>query len=187
MTDILGDTIRKMDVIVRRFKEERQHIIVKLRVDVNHILMELLRNLPSRLTKGVTLQTHFSEIPQIWGDPYYLHNAFHSIVENAIDAMPNGGILRVTTRLIQRRNRPRIVVEISDTGVGMTPSFLESKLFSPFVSTKDQGLGLGLFTSQQIFALHQGTIEAESTPGEGSTFRITLPADANGPKEDHNR
>jgi signal transduction histidine kinase len=61
--------------------------------------------------------------------------------------------------------------------VGMSQSFMETKLFSPFVSTKEQGLGLGLFTSQQIVALHRGNIEVESSPGIGTTFRILLPVE----------
>jgi len=183
MTDILSDTIRKMDAIVKRFREERQHVIVKLRVDINQILSELIDGLPHRVRRNVQIENHVSELPLVWGDPFYLHNAFHSIIENAIEAMPEGGILRVKTKLIKQRNKPKISIEITDTGVGMTRSFLD-KLFSPFVSTKEQGLGLGLFTSQQIFALHQGKIEVESAPGMGTTFRILLPADANDSKED---
>ncbi|HKZ39309.1 MAG TPA: ATP-binding protein, partial [Candidatus Hodarchaeales archaeon] len=152
MTDVLGDTIRKMDAIVKRFKTEKQHVIIKLRVDINQILSELLRSLPSRLTRNIQLQTQFSEIPLVWGDPYYLNNAFHSIVQNAIEAMPDGGVLTLKTELTKRHNKPIVSVEISDSGIGMSESFLKNKLFTPFVSTKEQGLGLGLFTCQQILA-----------------------------------
>lgn len=187
MTDVLGDTIRKMDAIVKRFKTQKEHVIIKIRVDINQILTELLNALPSRVTRNVQVDAQMSELPLVWGDPYYLHNAFHSIIENAIEAMPQGGVLQVRTKTIRRRNRPMISIEITDSGVGMSESFLETKLFSPFVSTKEQGLGLGLFTSQQIFALHQGSIQVNSSPGNGTTFRIFLPVNGNGPTENRHR
>jgi two-component system sporulation sensor kinase B len=104
-----------------------------------------------------------------------LRDAFHSILDNAVEAMPEGGTLTVVTKIIHRHKKPILSVEISDTGIGMSASFLETKLFSPFVSTKEQGLGLGLFTSQQIVALHHGTMEVESATGLGTTFRVLLP------------
>jgi signal transduction histidine kinase len=172
---------------VKRFKTQKEHVIIKIRVDINQILTELLNALPSRVTRNVQVDAQVSELPLVWGDPYYLHNAFHSIIENAIEAMPQGGVLQVRTKTIRRRNRPMISIEIADSGMGMSESFLETKLFSPFVSTKEQGLGLGLFTSQQIFALHQGSIQVISSPGNGTTFRIFLPVNGNGPTENRHR
>ncbi len=65
----------------------------------------------------------------------------------------------------------------------MDESFVQNDLFNPFTTTKEKGLGLGLFTSQQIFALHGGKIDVMSTPGSGTTFRITLPVEENGSEE----
>lgn len=179
MTDVLGDTIRKMNSIVKRFRDHQEHVVVKIRVDVNQILTDLLTALPPRHTKDIEIEFLVDETPLIWGDPYYLHDAFHNIIENALDAMPDEGTLTVETRLIQYRRKPKVLVEISDTGVGMTQAFLENKLFRPFVSTKEEGLGLGLFTSQQIIALHHGRIQVDSSPDTGTTFRITLPVEEN--------
>jgi signal transduction histidine kinase len=174
--EVLGDTIRKMDGMVKRFREHQKQVVVKLRLDLNQLLNDLLERLPNRTTRKLTLETNLAQIPMVWADAFYLRDAFHSILDNAIEAMPEGGTLTVTTKIIHRKKRVNICVEISDTGVGMSQSFMESKLFSPFVSTKEQGLGLGLFTSQQIVALHHGTIEVESSPGMGTMFRIVLPA-----------
>ena len=179
MSDVLADTIRKMDSIVKRFREHQQQVVIKLRIDVNQIVKELLESLPAKRIRNLTIKTSFADVPQIWGDAFYLHNAFHSIVENAIEAMPNGGTLGAKTGLVRRGKKQKIHVEISDTGIGMTQSFMESQLFSPFSTTKEQGLGLGLFTSQQIIALHQGMIEVESSPGQGTTFRVILPVEEN--------
>lgn len=177
MMDVLGDTIRKMETIVRRFRENQQQVVVKLRIDVNQMLKELTQAILAKAGRRILPEMQFSEVPLIWADPYYLHNAFSSIIENSIDAMPDGGALGVRTRILTRRKKPKVVVEISDTGVGMTKSFMENTLFNPFMSTKEKGLGLGLFTCQQIVQLHQGSMEVESAPNSGSIFRIILPAE----------
>ncbi len=175
MAEILNDTVQKMDTIVKRYRDNSQQVVVKLQVDINQILMKMIEDFPARRTRDVHIKHSLTEVPLIWGDPFYLHNAFHSLLENAIDAMPHGGTLTIITKLTPHRRKKRIVIEISDTGVGMTQSFIHNELFSPFQTTKDTGLGLGLFTSQQIFAMHRGKIEVMSTPGSGTTFRILLP------------
>jgi signal transduction histidine kinase len=175
MMDVLGDTIRKMEGIVKRFRENQQQVIVKLRVDVNQMLKEITGVLMTKTNGSISSDMDFNEVPLIWADPYYLHNAFSSLIENSIEAMPDGGALVVRTKLITRRKKPKVMVEISDTGLGMTQSFMENTLFHPFMSTKERGLGLGLFTCQQIVQLHQGSIEVQSAPSSGSTFRILLP------------
>lgn len=183
VAEILNDTVRKMDAIVKRFRENQQQVVVKLRVDVNHILKKLLEDLPQRKTRGLNLDVTFEDVPPMWGDPFYLHNAFHSLIENGIEAMPEGGTLRIHSGLVRERRREKILIEISDTGVGMTESFVQNELFNPFTTTKERGLGLGLFTSQQIFALHGGKIKVLTAPGSGTTFRITFPVEENGTQE----
>jgi signal transduction histidine kinase len=179
MMDVLGDTIRKMESIVKRFRENQQQIVVKLRVDVNQMLQELTGTILAKASRNIVPDIQLSEVPLIWADAYYLHNAFSSVIENSIEAMPAGGVLGIKTELLTKRKKPRLVVEISDTGIGMTKSFMDNTLFRPFMSTKDKGLGLGLFTCQQIVQLHQGTMEVESAPDSGSIFRIILPAEDN--------
>jgi signal transduction histidine kinase len=185
MADILSDTVKKMDAIVKRYRDNQQQIVVKLKVDINQVLVKMIEDLPARRTRDIQMELSLTEVPLIWGDPFYLHNAFHSLAENAIDAMPRGGILTITTKIISQRRKQKIAVEISDTGVGMNESFMKNELFNPFRTTKDTGLGLGLFTSQQIFALHGGKIEVLSTPDSGTTFRILLPVDDNGKENSH--
>jgi two-component system, sporulation sensor kinase E len=175
MTDLLGDTIRKMNAMVKHFRDQQEHVVVKLRIDLNHILRELIDALPARKIHNLNIDATYAELPLMWGDQFYLHNAFHSMIENAIDAMPQGGTLRVRTAVIQQKHKKKIRVEITDTGIGMTESFLQTKLFQPFVSTKAEGLGLGLFTCRQIFVMHHGRMEVTSAPGEGTTFRILFP------------
>ncbi len=183
VSEILTDTIQKMETIVKRFRDQQQQIVVKLRCDVNHILKELIEELPQKRIRNMQLNLQLNEVPLIWGDPFYLHNAFHSLIENGLDAMPEGGSLGIKTAVVRRHRKNRISVEISDTGVGMTQAFVENQLFNPFNTTKAQGLGLGLFTSQQIFSLHRGRIEVLTAPGSGTTFRVLIPVEEDGKNE----
>jgi signal transduction histidine kinase len=179
MMEVLGDTIGKMDTIVKRFKEHQKQVIIKLRINLNDILAGILNSLPYKSVRQIKIETNFEELPPIWGDAFYLRDAFLNLVENAIDAMPEGGTLTIRTWRTDSRKKTRVGVEITDTGMGITQEYLESKLFEPFVTTKDKGMGLGLFTSHQIFALHHGKLEVESAPQEGTTFRISFPAESN--------
>lgn len=90
---------------------------------------------------------------------------------NALDAMPTGGTLAVS---VHAQSPESVEVEVTDTGSGI-PAELLPRLFQPFVSTKDTGLGLGLVVSRRIVEDHGGTIAAVNRPGGGARFRITLP------------
>lgn len=102
-----------------------------------------------------------------------IKQVFINIAYNALQAMPSGGEFRV--RLTMRRDY-QVVVEFGDTGVGIAPGNLD-KIFEPFFSTKENGngTGLGLSISYRIIQNHGGTIEAASTAGHGTVFRVTLP------------
>ncbi len=107
----------------------------------------------------------------IKGDPVELREVLVNMIYNAIDAMPSGGEVRVATQ----ENRDRVVVHITDTGTGMTPE-VKQRLFDPFFTTKGKaGTGMGLAVSFGIIRRHQGSIEVDSEPGRGTTFKISLP------------
>ncbi|MHB1295008.1 MAG: PAS domain S-box protein [Anaerolineae bacterium] len=102
-----------------------------------------------------------------------MQQVFLNLLLNATDAMPEGGTLRVSA---ERTNAPSGVrVVVSDTGPGIDQESLQS-IFEPFSGTKTRGLGLGLFVSQDIVRRHGGTIVASSSPGQGATFTVWLPA-----------
>ncbi|HEY2963446.1 MAG TPA: ATP-binding protein [Pyrinomonadaceae bacterium] len=105
------------------------------------------------------------------GDPVELREVLVNMIYNAIDAMPSGGEIRLSTQ----ENRERVVVCISDTGTGMGPD-VKQRLFDPFFTTKGKaGTGMGLAVSFGIIRRHEGSIEVDSEPGRGTTFKISLP------------
>jgi signal transduction histidine kinase len=95
-----------------------------------------------------------------------------NLVLNAVEAMPRGGHLRVSTSVTGQPQGVRI--RFADTGVGIAPDTLP-QIFEPFHSTRREGLGLGLYISKKVIDDHGGQIEVESQVGEGTTFTVWLP------------
>ncbi|HEV2884180.1 MAG TPA: ATP-binding protein [Pyrinomonadaceae bacterium] len=107
----------------------------------------------------------------VMGDPVELREVLVNVIYNSTDAMPGGGELSLTAQ----ETDGRIIISISDTGTGMRPE-VKSRLFDPFFTTKGKaGTGMGLAVSFGIIRRHDGLIEVESEPGQGTTFRISLP------------
>ncbi|MBM3740616.1 MAG: HAMP domain-containing protein [Acidobacteria bacterium] len=103
-------------------------------------------------------------------DPDQLNRALRNLVLNAMDAMPSGGTITLRARGIVAG----VMLEVSDTGTGLTPEECE-RLFTPYYTTKTHGTGLGLAIVQSVVSDHGGRISVESEPGRGSSFRIELP------------
>ena len=109
-------------------------------------------------------------------DAGYIHSALINILENAIDACLQDGS-KVTHKIVfgLREHEDHIVFDVSDDGIGMDAD-TRDKLFTPFFSSKgNKGTGLGLFISNQIIEQHSGKIDVDSTPGQGSLFRVMIP------------
>ena len=106
-----------------------------------------------------------------------LYQVFCNLTKNAFDAMPNGGELRISTRLDKNNT---IVVEFRDTGIGFPPEYTES-IFEPFFTRKDKGkgTGLGLAICKDIVESYHGKITAENAPSGGSIFTVHLPVKGN--------
>ncbi|MFZ2956883.1 MAG: ATP-binding protein [Candidatus Ozemobacteraceae bacterium] len=137
------------------------------------ILTACLLLLKNQLNKtGLKLETLYpKEIPSLVGDPDQLKQVFLNILTNAIQAsQPGGGSLSVTLEV-----RPGwVVTSIKDSGIGIRAELLKG-IFDPFMTTKEDGTGLGLSVALRIVEEHGGRIEVESTLGTGSTFSIHLP------------
>jgi two-component system, NtrC family, sensor kinase len=118
------------------------------------------------------IQTHDEPLPLLSGDAGQLQQAIIALATNAVDAMPLGGTLTISAR----HEGEKVLVEVSDTGVGIAPENI-AKIFEPFFTTKEvgRGTGLGLAVCYGILTEHGGSLDVQSTPGVGTTFTITLP------------
>jgi len=172
----LNDTTQQIDQMVRRFREQKDTVIVKLRINLNEVVRSAMKNI-WREAGGLRITEEYDEVPLVWADALLVENALYNILTNACDAMPRGGHLAVRTCLIQNTSAsfPQVLVEIGDSGSGMSEQFIQDELFAPFVTTKQRGLGLGLYTCQQIIRMHGGSIRVYSELGRGTVFSVYLP------------
>jgi two-component system NtrC family sensor kinase len=113
------------------------------------------------------------DLANVSGDPGQLQQVIIALATNAVDAMSDGGLLSI----IARNDGDKVVVEVSDTGIGIPAENL-TKIFEPFFTTKEigRGTGLGLAVCYGILTEHGGTLNVQSTVGAGTTFTITLSA-----------
>ena len=124
--------------------------------------------------RGVEVQRQLAPAPLVHGDREKLQQVFLNLLLNAVDAMEGGGTLRVRLGVAKDG---RVVASVRDSGCGIAPDVLP-RIFDPFYTTKDAGVGngLGLMVAKSIVGDHGGEIEVASAPGEGSEFRVILPA-----------
>ena len=151
--------------------------------DLGQVLGKTLDLLELQLGDArVKLVTEYAEdLPLVYADPDLTQQVFLNLCLNAVQAMPDGGELRVATgvRRYQRR-RPLVDVSFSDTGIGI-PKELMEKIFDPFFTTRSMGTGLGLPISVQIVREVGGAITAKNNPAGGATFRVSFPVPAEPP------
>ena len=175
---IVNAALYAREVIKNLMVFSRQMPARKHRINLNLIIEEGLRFLePRRNNKGIRVRRDLtSDLPEIVADPSQLKQVLVNLVVNAIQAMPQGGELSVSTR----NDGEFVVLSVSDNGTGI-PEDLLDKIFLPFFTTKDvdEGTGLGLAVVHGIVTTHGGSIETESRPGVGTRFDIRLP------KQDH--
>jgi signal transduction histidine kinase/ActR/RegA family two-component response regulator len=164
---------------LRDFSRPRAADEPLLPVQLNDLIAQVLsltqpRWRDQRLAQGITIEvvTALRELPLVAAHPSELREGLANLVLNAVDAMPEGGTLTLRTR----ERGAQVLLEMSDTGLGMAPD-VQARIFEPFFTTKgEQGTGLGLAMVHGIVQRHGGSIEVDSTPGQGTIFRILLPA-----------
>ncbi len=139
---------------------------------LNSVVFDLLEFVEPELEEGgIRLDRDLeSDLPMLKLDEKHFKQALLNIVKNAIAAMPDGGTLRVSTRL----SGDFVVLRISDNGIGIHEDVL-GKIFEPYFTTKDFGSGIGLTLVYKVIKEHMGEISVNSDEGKGTTFTITLP------------
>jgi two-component system nitrogen regulation sensor histidine kinase NtrY len=171
--------IANLKAIIGRFSEFSKMPQPQLqRVQVNEVirgavqLFQAQLEAPGRAKISCDLQLD-PHLGAISADAELLHRAISNLVLNAMDAMPQGGTLMLRTR----DYGGHVVIEVVDTGAGLTPEECE-RIFTPYYTSKEHGTGLGLAIVQSVVSDHGGRIHAQSSPGRGTTFVIELPRNA---------
>ena len=168
----ISNCVKRIQSLTEKISERPSSLEPKP-YSINQILIEVVDELGLRKSRDIKLQKKYGNIPLLRLDVLYIKRAFRNMVVNALEAMSQGGTIEISSYL---KSPGRLVyIEIRDTGVGMTQNFIDNHLFKPFVTTKEKGLGLALYSAQEIVRLHGGEIEVESRLGQGTMFRIKLP------------
>lgn len=137
--------------------------------DVNDAIKDALEEID--IPSNVTLKENYTKDPIARCDRFLMKQVFRNIVTNSLQAMDQGGEIKITTQ----KQDGKVLSRISDTGPGIEPSHLE-EVFEPLFSTKPRGIGLGLSIVKDIVQSHSGSVEIESEQGTGACFTIILPA-----------
>jgi two-component system nitrogen regulation sensor histidine kinase NtrY len=164
--------IANLKSIIHRFSEFSKMPQPQLRdVSLREVVLGVAQVYEAQFEKmNIVCRTESADLKPVSADPELLHRAVSNLVLNAIDAMPQGGTLTLRTA----RNDDTAVIEVADTGRGLTSEECE-RLFTPYYTSKSHGTGLGLAIVQSIVSDHGGRISVKSQAGQGTAFIIELP------------
>ena len=168
-----AQTVRRIQEFTRVRREQSFTSIDLVEVirDALEVTQPRWRDEPQSRGIVVRVETKLAPLPPVPGNPAELREVLTNLILNALDAMPNGGTLTLTSRADERG----VIIEVQDTGIGMTDE-VRRRIFDPFFTTKGpKGTGLGLAVVYGIVTRHGGEIQVESREGVGSTFTIRLP------------
>jgi signal transduction histidine kinase len=172
--DVLSKEVQRLDRVVRTFLDFSRPVEVHFEdVDLAGIAREVadLMTAPANLARvAVEVESPAGPVP-LHGDADLIKQAVMNLVTNAIEAMKDGGSLRLKTA----REDGAATLEVADSGPGI-PAALRNRVFQLYFTTKGKGSGIGLAMTYRAMQLHNGTIDFDSTEGRGTTFRLHFPA-----------
>jgi len=175
MVRSLRATVAKMNALIVKLRTfPRKQALATGPVDLGALAAETVEEV-RRLRPGVRVECDLGEV-RLAADAAELRKVVLNLLLNACDAQFNRGVVRVSGAADQGE----AVLRVADEGTGMTEEFMRTGLFQPFRTTKDGGLGIGLYQSRQIVEAHGGRIAVASEPGKGTTFTVSLPFDGGG-------
>jgi signal transduction histidine kinase len=174
---IVESEVRRMEACIRTFLDfARPPLSERRRGDLVAVVRRALALVEGRARRQkVVLRTELPPGPvELLLDGEQIHQVLVNLLLNALDALPHGGTVRLEVRAPDS-GHPWATVCVHDSGLGIAPRIRE-RLFEPFVSSKETGLGLGLSICRRLLEAHGGTIQGENAPGGGAEFAFTLPA-----------
>lgn len=171
--DMILDEVNRLENLIEDLGDfTKQYKLIKRRADVNSVIMDVLK-----IMKGIYSSEKYNfkadlnpDLPEINCDPDKLKQVYMNVITNGIEAMEDGGTIRISTD----KWLHGVEIRISDEGSGISEKDL-LHIFEPFYTTRAKGSGLGLSISYKIIEVHNGDIWAVSMPGKGTTFVIRLP------------
>jgi PAS domain S-box-containing protein len=177
-----NETFRARDLTLQLLTFSKGGAPVRKVTSVSQMLWETVQF----ALRGSNVRSDFSIPDDLWPamvDEGQVSRVINNLVINAVQAMPDGGIIEVKAENFKVEERSAvplkpgmyILISITDQGTGISPEYLH-RIFDPYFTTKDKGHGLGLATTYSIVRKHDGHIEVESKPEKGSTFRVYFPA-----------
>ncbi|UQD51504.1 PAS domain-containing sensor histidine kinase [Bacillus methanolicus] len=171
---VISTELQRMDSIINEFLILAKPQAVKyVECDLQKIVRETVELLNAQaVLHNVQFKTNYEkDLPLLFCEPNQLKKVFINIIKNAIEVMPNGGIITVS---VKKTDDNKLHISVEDQGPGMSEEKIK-KLGEPFFTTKERGTGLGLMVSYKIIEEHNGIIEVQSKEGIGTTFHIYLP------------
>ena len=180
LMEIIREESQRLDRIIKDFLHFARLDQMRFsRTDVNHIIRQTLLLYKGSLPATVSVRTELdAKVPEIWCDADQIRQVVINMLVNCIEAMPGGGCLTLGSHWLRRNSsHENLQVSFHDTGQGIEKNNLH-KIFKPFYSTKDKGVGMGLAICERIIHNHGGRIDVASQVGKGTTFIITLPIHA---------
>jgi PAS domain S-box-containing protein len=170
MIDMINKSVDRASEMIEMFRSQTRYSPLMLE-NVN--LVEMVRKAVEEATPTQSIEAVLEleeSLESVYVDGTKIHRVLDNLIQNAVEAMPTGGRLTVSAK----RDGDKITLTVSDTGMGI-PEDEAQHLFKPFHTTKEGGLGLGLYYCKRTVEAHEGTIELSSQVDEGTSFTIRIP------------
>lgn len=175
LVDVARTEVSRLDLIITQFlkaiRPSKPNLIKTQVVTIIRDTLSLLKQEIDNRNAHVELESP-ADLPPLRLDKDQIKQAFFNIIKNALQAMPDGGLLRITAAASDRF----LAVAFRDNGSGISPEDI-GQIFEPYYTTKSDGSGIGLMIVQRIIQDHGGRIDVHSEPGVGTTFTLFLPLD----------
>jgi putative PEP-CTERM system histidine kinase len=166
----ISKTVTHINDLITRLGVLRHELAIQaVEADLNQLVTDALK--AQEQAPGFELVKELNLVPRIRLDPAQIQKVVTNLVLNAREAVSTGGRVKVET---SQRNG-WAVLSVTDNGCGMSPEFVQTKLFRPFQTTKKKGIGIGMFHCKMIVEAHRGRIEVQTEPGKGTVFHVLLP------------